>query len=218
MRTGALAGIACALLLLASSAAGATRYDPRLRFRTITSERFDIHFHQGLEDQARRLAGIAEEVAARLDRTLGRPAGRVQVILVDQSDLANGWATPLPYNVMEIAAASPPGESLIGNVEDWLRLVFTHEYTHIVHLSRAGGWIGGLRRVFGRMPLLFPNQFLPLWQIEGLATLQESGGGTGRLHAGDFRVIAEQAAAAARFPTLDRANGGLLAWPWGHAP
>jgi Omp85 superfamily domain/WD40-like Beta Propeller Repeat len=222
MIRGRVLAVLCVLGLSVSAASNAiasTRYDPRLRFRTISTPRFDIHFHQGGEAQARRLAVIAEEVAKQLDRTLGVPAGRVHVILVNQADLPNGWATPVPNNVIEITAAAPGGESLIGNTNDWLRLVFTHEYTHVIHLSRAEGWIGGLRRVFGRMPLLFPNVFTPLWQIEGLATFEESAlGGDGRIDAGDFRMIVGNAAMSSMFLPLDRVNGGLVDWPGGHAP
>ena len=81
---------------------------------------------------------------------------------------------------------------MIGNTDDWLRLVFSHEYTHIVHLEKSRGWIGGLRRVFGRAPVLYPNLFLPLWQIEGIATYEESAlTGEGRVPAGDFRMIVD---------------------------
>ena len=147
-----------------------------------------------------------------------RRAGRVHVILVDQTDLSNGWANPAPYNLIEITAAAPPGGSAIGNTDDWLRLVFSHEYTHIVHLEKARGWIGGLRRVFGRAPVLYPNLFLPLWQIEGIATYNESAlTGEGRVPAGDFRMIVDRAAAAGRFDPIDRANGGLVDWPGGGA-
>ncbi len=207
------------LMILASSIASASgRYDPRLRFQTISTTRFDIHYHQGEEPQARRLARLAEIVAAELDATLGRPSGRVQVILVDQSDLSNGWATPLPFNTIEIAVASPAGSSLIGNTDDWLRLVFVHEYTHVVHLSRGRGWIGGLRRVFGRMPLLYPNLYLPLWQIEGIAVHEESAlTGQGRVPDRNFRAIADVASAESRFEPIDRANGGLVDWPSGQA-
>ena len=208
------------LLMLAPALATASgRYDPRLRFQTISTGRFDIHFHQGEEAQARRLAVLAESVAADLDATLGRPSGRVQVILVAQSDLSNGWATPLPFNTIEIVAAAPGGASLLGNTDDWLHLVFAHEYTHIVHLSRGRGWIGGLRRVFGRMPLLYPNLYLPLWQIEGIAVYEESAlTGQGRVPDRNFRAIADVASAAARFEPLDRASGGLVDWPSGQAP
>ncbi len=196
----------------------ANRYDPRFRFRSIQTPRFTIHFHQGEETLARRLAAIAEDVAARVAGELGTPNGRVHVILVDQHDVANGWANPVPYNVIEISAAAPSGESSIGNTDDWLRLVLSHEYTHIVHLDKARGWIGGLRRVFGHSPLLYPNLFLPLAQIEGLATYNESMlTGQGRIPAGDFRNIIERAAGARRFEPIDRTNGGLVDWPGGAA-
>jgi hypothetical protein len=210
-----------ALLLMAGicqPAGAANRYDPRFRFRTITTPRFNIYFHQGGELLARRLAIIAEEVADRIAPQLGTANGRVHVILVDQNDLSNGWAIAAPYNVIEITAAAPTGASSIGNTDDWLRLVFSHEYTHVVHLDKARGWLGGLRRVFGRSPVLYPNLFLPLWQIEGLAVYHESVvTGKGRVPAGDFHMIVNRAAAERRFDPIDRANGGLVGWPGGSA-
>ena len=197
-------------------AGAANRYDPRFRFRSIQTPRFTIHFHQGEETLARRLAAIAEDVADRVAGELGTANGRVHVILVDQHDVSNGWANPFPYNVIEISAAAPSGGNMIGNTDDWLRLVLSHEYTHIVHLDKARGWIGGLRWVFGHSPLLYPNLFLPLSQIEGLATYNESVlTGQGRIPAGDFRNILERASLARRFEPLDRTNGGLVDWPGG---
>jgi len=215
-----LRAIVAALCLAAicQPVSAANRYDPRLRFRSITTPRFNIYFHQGEEAIARRLAAIVEEVADRMKRQIGTANGRVHVILVDQNDLSDGWAIPAPYNMIEITAAAPSGESSIGNTDDWLRLVFSHEYTHIVHLDKARGWIGGLRDVFGRSPLLYPNLFLPLWQIEGIATYNESLlTGEGRVPAGDFRFIIDRAAAERRFDPIDRANGGLVDWPGGAA-
>ena len=73
--------------------------------------------------------------------------------------------------------------------------LFTHEFTHIVHLDRSEGWARVARNIFGRTPYAFPNLFLPLWQVEGLATYEESAiTGEGRLHAGDFRAIVGEAA------------------------
>ena len=213
-----IAVVLIAFVVSCSSAGAANRYDPRLRFRTITTPHFAIHFHQGEESLARRLATIAEDVFNRVSRQIGTPSGRVHVILVDQHDVSNGWATPVPFNIIEISAAAPPGQSTIGNTDDWLRLVLSHEYTHIVHLDKARGWIGGLRNVFGRAPLLYPNLFLPHWQIEGIATYNESLlTGDGRVPAGDFRMIVDRAAVAGRFDPIDRANGGLVDWPGGSA-
>ena len=94
------------------------------------------------------------------------------VVLANQSDLPNGYATPLPYNTIVIYPASPAGSEFA--TDDWLRLVFTHEFTHIVHLDRSEGWARVFRGLFGRIPIAFPNLFLPGWQLEGLASFEES--------------------------------------------
>ena len=190
-----------------------------LRFRTLSTAHFIIYYHQGEDRLAERLAPIAEDTWQKLRRPLGAtPPARTHVVLVDETELANGSASPLPYNTIVMTAVWPAGSDFIGNTDDWLRLVFTHEFTHIVHLDRSEGWARALRGIFGRMPLAFPNLFLPKWQIEGLATYEESAlTGEGRLHAGDFREIVGQAARARRLEPLDRVNGGLTDWPNGLA-
>jgi hypothetical protein len=209
---------AAAVALAASTAFAASRYDPRLRFRTIRTPHFDIHAHQGEEAMARRLAGIVERVRLRFEPVFGVARGRVEVILVDQTDQSNGWATPVPYDTIEITAVPPASESLLGNTTDWLELVFTHEYTHILHLDRTRGFMEAVRTIFGRVPIAFPNSYLPIWQIEGIATFEESRmTGEGRVPAGDFRAIVDVAAAHGRFESIDRASGGLDDWPGGLA-
>jgi Tol biopolymer transport system component len=212
--------VAVGLLLTAVRADAASRLDPAFHFRTLTTAHFIIYFHQGEDHLAARLAAIAEETWPRVGRALGVTAPRrTHVILADQSEIANGWATPLPYNLIFITAAAPPGSDFIGRTDDWLRLVFTHEFTHIVHLDRSEGWARILRGVFGRTSLAFPNTWLPVWQIEGLAAWEESAiAGEGRAHAGDFRAIERESARAGRIVPLDRVNGGLTDWPAGLAP
>ena len=212
-------GVVALGIVAASTASAANRYDPRLRFRTIRTAHFDIHAHQGAEPLAGRLAVIAERVRDRFQPVFGVARGRVQVILVDQMDVSNGWASPFPYDTIEINAVAPASETLIGNTSDWLELAFTHEYTHILHLDRSRGFMQGVRSVFGRAPFVFPNSYLPVWQIEGLAVFEESRmTGEGRIPAGDFRAIVDVAAAGGRFEPIDRASGGLDDWPSGNAP
>jgi hypothetical protein len=205
---------------MAVGADAASLLDPAFHFRTLTTAHFIIYFHQGEDQLAARLAGIAEEEWGQVGRALGITAPpRTHVILADQSELANGWATPLPYNLIFVTAAAPPGSDFIGRTDDWLRLVFTHEFTHIVHLDRSEGWARIFRGIFGRTSIAFPNTWLPVWQIEGLAAWEESAiTGEGRLHAGDFRAIEREAARSGRAVPIDRVNGGLTDWPAGLAP
>jgi hypothetical protein len=221
-RPAVLAGLkACTTLALlaglASPSGAATLFDPALRFRTLPTEHFVIYFHPGESRLAQRLARIAEETWRALQRPLDvTPPRRTQVVLADQTELANGYATPLPYNTIVLYTVAPSGSAF--DFDDWLRLVFTHEFTHIVHLDRSEGWARVVRAMFGRTAYAFPNLFLPAWQVEGLATYEESViTGQGRLHAGEFRAIVGEAARQHRLEPLDRVNGGLTDWPGGTA-
>ena len=208
---------ALAVSLCASTTRAATLFDPLLKFRVLSTPHFRIYFHQGGDRLAAQLATIAESTWRALEQPLGvRPPALTHVVLADQTDLSNGYATPLPYDTIVIYTVWPPGAEF--DVDDWLRLVFTHEFTHIVHLDRSRGWAHAVRAVFGRTPIAFPNLFLPTWQIEGLATYVESAiTGEGRLHAGEFRAITDEAARHRALEPLDRVNGGLTDWPSGQA-
>src|SRR5437762_7599578 len=149
------------VLLLASPLHAAGLFDPALRFRMIPTPHFVIYFHQGAEPLARKLAAIAELTWLALRGPLGAdPPARTHVVLVDQTELANGSATPVPYDTVVITTAWPAGYEFIGNVDDWLHLVFTHEFTHIVHLDRSEGFARVFRHVLGRSPVAFPNLYL----------------------------------------------------------
>jgi hypothetical protein len=219
MKTARATAFLTFLFVGGAGAVHAQQFDPIYRFHTLNTQHFVIYFHQNEERLASRLASIAEDAWRKLERTLGAPPpGRTHVVLVDQTDLSNGWATPLPRDTIAIFAVWPAPSDML-RTDDWLTLVFTHEFTHIVHLDRSRGWTRPVRAIFGRVPVAFPNLFLPTWQIEGLATYEESRlTGEGRLHAGDFRAIVDEAARAGRLAPLDRVNGGLTRWPDGHAP
>ena len=213
MRT---AGLALVAALLLASPAVAGPYDPALRFLTHRTPHFQIHYHQGEAALATRLASIAEATHVRLSTAWALPDKRLtHVVLVDQTDLSNGSATVVPWNAIVIYPVPPSGADTIGNTDDWLEYVFTHEYAHILHLDRSRGWARVARGLFGRSAIAFPNLTLPLWQIEGLATLTESDSGAGRLHAGDFREVVDTAARTGQIEPIDRVNGGLVDWPSG---
>jgi hypothetical protein len=219
-RRSVLASLAVAAWLAGAPAGAASRYDPALRFRTLTTRHFHIHFHQGEERLAQRLAVVAEAVHADLClRLQASPGGRTHVVLADQDDLANGFATTFPYNAIRIAVGPPGASTLLGNTDDWLKLVFAHEYAHILSLDRSESLAHALRVIFGRSPLAFPNGAQPLWEVEGLATFEETQvTGRGRIAAGDFGSLVAEPARTGRLEPLDRANGGLVPWPSGDTP
>ena len=59
---------------------------------------------------------------------------------------------------------------------DWIELVLSHEFFHVVHLDKASGSPLRMREVLGRLLPFFPNSLEPTWTIEGLAVYHESDG------------------------------------------
>src|SRR5262245_15138258 len=142
---------------LAAPALQAASLPPRLRFRSLSTHRVTVHFHQGLEATAREAAALATEILDAHTARYRVRVPRVQVVLVDASDDPNGYAVPFPYPLVQVRAAAPDGSDDFGNYESWLRLVLVHELAHVVHLEEAHGLFGVGRKLFGRAPFLFPN-------------------------------------------------------------
>ena len=70
--------------------------------------------------------------------------------------------------------------------------------------------------MFGRTPIRLSEPVSSAVADRRARDLQESAiTGEGRLHAGDFRAIVDEAARQRRLEPLDRVNGGLTDWPGG---
>jgi hypothetical protein len=188
-----------AVLLAWGLRAEAQFVDPSLRWRTLDTEHFSVHFAEHYRSQAQVVAEVAESVYPRVTGWLKwKPESRTQIVVLDSLDFSNGYASPFPFNFIGIIL-SPPDEGELLQNREWLELVLTHEFTHIVHLDQARGPALALRRIFGRYLVLplpftllfpsgFPNLLEPNWMIEGLAVYSESdwNKGYGRLGQSHF--------------------------------
>lgn len=218
-----LARALLAALLVAPAAARAQDVDPGGRWRTLRTEHFDVHFDAALEGLARRAAAGAESAYAGLARELVPPRGRVELVISDDVDYTNGFASVVPANRIVLYANPPLNVPSLRFYDDWMTLVVTHELTHIFHLDRSRGAWRAAQRVFGRNPWLFPNNYAPAWVTEGLATYYESRLTTaGRVKGTHERMVVEASAAEHDFPRLgeislatSRYPGGEIAYAYG---
>ncbi|MBI5236495.1 MAG: PD40 domain-containing protein [Deltaproteobacteria bacterium] len=221
------------LALLAPDAGESAVIDTSFRFSTIETEHFSIHFHNGLEDAAEKAAVIAERAHERLaPQFKWTPAGKTQIVLIDDSDFANGYASVLPYNVIYAQVIAPSLDTTIGEYDDWLETIITHEYTHILTMDPARGVSRVTRLIFGKtlpgMDILSlitfiatapPNVFLPRWWLEGVATWAETEyGKAGRGRSTYYGMILRSAVAEDNIPTIAQVTGGVPYWPDGHNP
>ncbi len=210
--------LAAALLAWAPAAAAQwaelSFVDPGLRWRTLETDGFHVHFAERHRAQARAVAGVAEAVLPRITGLLRwRPASRIQLVVLDSADFANGFASPVPFNYTMVFLSTPDEGELLQNRE-WLELVLTHEIFHLVHLDMARRAPLVLRRIFGRVPFLFPNLLQPPWIMEGLAVHAESDAkrSYGRLGNAHFEAMM-RAEAARGFRSLAEVNAGGRGFP-----
>jgi Tol biopolymer transport system component len=209
------------IFLLAATDSTHAKFDPSFEWTTLESPHFLIHYHEGGEEIAKRTAQIAEDVHARLSpRIKWEPKQKTHVVLVDATDESNGMSTPLPYNQMILFLTQPVGETGFGTTayDEWMRLLITHEYAHILQLDMIYGGLGGLfQTIFGR--IYFPNWFQPEWMIEGLATYEETeqtSGGRGRSPGSD--MVLRMAVLEGPFPGISQVTVFPDTWPSGQAP
>ena len=209
------------LILMLFAAPSFAKFDPSFIWTTLETPHFLIHYHQGGEALAQKTAQIAEDVHGRLaPRIKWSPKEKTQVVLVDAMDEANGMTTVIPYNIMVLLLTQPVGEPGFGTTpyEDWMRMLITHEYTHVLQLDMVTGGLGGaMQPIFGRF--YFPNALQPIWLIEGLAVYEETeqtSGGRGRSAGAD--MVLRMATLEGPFPTLSQMSVFPDSWPQGDVP
>ncbi len=196
--------------------ADAASFDPRLTWRTLETEHFNITFHGGEEQLAEEVAWICEDVFSRMTEELDyAPKRRTEVVIVDNTDSANGYAMTVPNNTIVIYVTAPTEDSTLSLYEDWSDAIMTHEYTHILHIDNVEGLPKLLRGVFGR--IVSTNNLSPGWLVEGQATFQETrhtNGGRGRSNIAD--MIKRMAVLEDEFPPLGNMDGYQTEPPGGN--
>lgn len=189
---------------------------PNAAWRTLRTPHFHVHFTPPLEDIARRAAAHAETAYVQLSRHLHPPRGPIDMVIADNVDYANGYATPFPNNRIVIYANPAITESALRFVDDPIHLVVTHELVHTFQVDRSGGIWKVLQLAFGRSPFLFPNGYKPSWLLEGTAVHYETLlTGSGRIAGSEHRMIARTAGLAHRVPRLDQLSLANPTFPYG---
>ena len=190
--------------------------DPYLRWQTVVTPHFRIHFHGGLEEAAQKVANVAEHAHQELVPELGWvPQEVTHVLLADDSDFANGLASTLPYNHVRLFVSAPDDMSVLADYDDWFLELVTHEYTHILQPDNTSGVPAVVNSIFGKT--LSPNQQQPRWILEGLAVAMESRHTTGgRLRSTQFEMFLRADVLAGELARLDQISHPTRRWPGGN--
>ena len=174
---------ALALLALTLSALPAEAA-PRAWQRAETAH-FIVVFEQEDRSAADQVLTFCEEVYGQVTAFFGSPPARkakIPCVIHGSMDYANGSTTPFPGRI-DLSLTAPSDHSMGARSESWLRIVFTHELAHFVHLGMDRGPFAALSRVFGSDVAMGSAIFLPGWMVEGATVNLETiltAGGRGR--------------------------------------
>ncbi|TAK57465.1 MAG: biopolymer transporter Tol, partial [Bacteroidetes bacterium] len=122
-------------LLISRSYAQESFYHPELEWKTIETEHFYVHYHDGAERTARVVSKVAEDIFGPVTSLYNYvPDQKVSFIIKDYDDYSNGAAYFFD-NKIEIWA--PALDFDLRGTHNWLRNVITHEFTHIIQIQTS---------------------------------------------------------------------------------
>ena len=149
------------------------RNHPELKWQSLETEHIRILYHQGLAEQARQAARVAEACYPDITKNLKHePPGKIPIFISDQDDITNGFSVMDRFIAIWVNV-NDYVEWTTGT-DKWLRMVIGHEMVHYVHFSAIRTWLGFLG---------FGINGTPGWFIEGLAQYESE---TWNVHRGDL--------------------------------
>jgi len=207
---------ATVVALLAWSGAARAANDPSLVWHSLETPHFRITYYSGEAEIAQHVADLGEAINARLVPVIGwQPSQRTEIVLMDQTDSANGSATAVPYDAITLYVTAPTDLSPLNDVDDWYQELVTHEYTHIIHTDRIGGIPAVINAVLGKT--YAPNQAQAKWILEGLAVYEESEHTSGgRLRSSQWNMWMRADVLEGNVAPLDVFSNTPRRWPQGN--
>lgn len=169
------------------------------------SEHFAITYIESNTAMADKALNIAERTHTELVPFFGQEsAEKTQMVLVDDFDFSNGWATFFPFAQIRLFSSPPDSIDGLEVNDDWLHTLIRHEYVHILHMQMARGLPEALRKLFGNIVVAFPHSLTPSFMLEGLATYLETNHelGYGRLQGSYYQMQMRTEVAEQRLKSL----------------
>jgi hypothetical protein len=145
---------------------------PSVKWMQVNTEHFRVLFPRGFETQGQRVANTLEHIRNAESKSLGSSPRLLTVILQNQSSVSNGFVSILPRR-SEFYTMPSQDYNFLGT-NDWLNLLASHEFRHVVqyqHATRGFNrlfyYLFGATTMAGMAQVAAPQWF---WEGDAVAT------------------------------------------------
>lgn len=135
------------------------RSHPELKWRTLETKNFDIHYHEDIQDIALKGASIAEQIRPTLMKQMGlNTLQRLDIVFTTEDEILNGFAMQSNNTIIWV---DQNDAALWAGDEKWLRSVLAHEMQHLIFFNTVKTWLPE--------PMSTLVSGVPGWFVEGIA-------------------------------------------------
>lgn len=147
---------------------------PSVKWKQVNTDTVRVVFPVGLDSQAQRIATIVQRMAAERPYSLGKKIKKVNILLQNQTTIANGYAQLGPFHVVFYMTPSPNNfdQGSIG----WADQLALHEYRHVQQYNNFNNGISKVLKLLAGEDgySLAINAAIPDWFFEGDAVYAET--------------------------------------------
>ncbi len=161
--------------LLGASSASAQYYswgaDPTyMRWRKLKGDKIDVIYPDTARTLGYKMMYYARAVQPTIDFGFRHGPMKIPFVLHPENFSSNGLVMWLPKRVEILSSPATSGYSM-----PWLKQLAAHEYRHAVQYNNINrGFVRAFSYILGQQSSTIGLLFMPLWGLEGDATLSET--------------------------------------------
>ena len=141
-----------------------------MHWRELKGDKIDVIYPDTARTQGYKMMHYARAVQPHIDFGFKYGAMKIPFVIHPENFSSNGMVMWLPKRVEILSSPATRSYSM-----PWLKQLAAHEYRHAVQYNNLNkGWVKAFSYILGQQSSTIGLLFMPLWGLEGDATLSET--------------------------------------------
>ncbi len=145
-----------------------------VKWKQIDTDSFRIIFPATVQSQAKRIAGMLEQMSVAHTQGIGKRLDKINIVLQPYTTVSNGYVGLAPYRSEFFL--TPPQDAFALGTNNWANTLALHEFRHVQQYSNFNkGGSAAMGFLFGQAGRAVANALaVPDWFFEGDAVVNET--------------------------------------------